>query len=77
MWEVIGFELQENDAGEVVSVTLFAIKPYKEGQGVGKRARRVWYRASEISYMPVVGDQVMIETETRGKYEIVTDVIKL
>lgn len=75
MWEVIGYELQENDAGEVVSVTMFAIKAYKEGQGTGKRARRVWYRANEISYLPVVGDRVMIETETRGKYEIVTDVI--
>ena len=74
MWEVIGFELQENDAGEVISVTMFAIKAYKEGQGTGKRARRVWYRANEISYMPTVGDLVMIETETRGKYEIVTDV---
>lgn len=75
MWEVIGYELQENDAGEVVSVTMFAIKAYKEGQGTGKRARRVWYRANEIPYMPMVGDLVMIETETRGKYEIVTDVI--
>ena len=77
MWEVIGFELQENDAGKVTSVTLFAVKAYKEGQGVGKRARRVWYRTSEIDYMPVVGDSVMIETETRGKYEIVTDVFKV
>ena len=77
MWEVIGFELQQNDAGEVTSVTLFAIKPYKEGQGVGQRARRVWYRANEINYIPQVGEKVMIETETRGKYEIVTDVIKL
>lgn len=75
MWEVIGFELQENDAGEVVSVTMFAIKEYKPGQGTGKRARRVWYRANEIPYIPVVGERVMIETETRGKYEIVTDVI--
>lgn len=75
MWEVIGYELQENDAGEVISVTMFAIKPYKEGQGTGKRARRVWYRANEIPYVPQVGDRVMIETETRGKYEIVTDII--
>ena len=75
MWEVIGYELQENDAGEVISVTTFAVKAYKEGQGTGKRARRVWYRANEISYLPMVGDRVMIETETRGKYEIVTDVI--
>lgn len=75
MWEVIGFELQENDAGEVMSVTMFAIKPYKEGQGQGKRARRVWYRYNAIPYMPQLGERVMIETETRGKYEIVTDII--
>lgn len=76
MWEVIGFEFQENDAGEVVSVTLYAVKPYKQGQGVGQKARRVWYRAAEIGYKPQLGDRIMIETETRGKFEIVTDIIQ-
>lgn len=76
MWEVVGYEFQENDAGEVVSITLYAVKPYKQGQGVGQKARRVWYRAAEIDYKPALGDPIMIETETRGKYEIVTDIIK-
>lgn len=76
MWEVVGYEYQANDAGEVTSYTLFAVKDYKPGQGTGKKARRVWYRAAEIGYTPVLGDQIMIETETRGKYEIVTDIIK-
>lgn len=76
MWEVVGYECQVNDEGDVISVTLYAVKPYKPDQGTGKKARRVWYRAAEIGYMPVLGDQIMIETETRGKYEIVTDIIK-
>lgn len=75
MWEVIGYEVQESDSGEIVSITMFATKSYKEGQGNGKRARRVWYRYAEIPYMPEIGELVMIETETRGKYEIVTDII--
>ena len=76
MWEVIGYETQENDAGEVVSITLYAVKPYKADQGEGKKARRVWYRAAEIGYRPMLGDSIMIETEIRGKYEIVTDIIQ-
>lgn len=76
MWEVIGYEFQENDAGEVISITLYAVKPYKQGQGEGQKARRVWYRAAEIGYKPQLGDRIMIETETRGKYEIVTDIIQ-
>lgn len=74
MWEVIGFESQRNDAGEVVAYTVYATKPFKGDPGAGSKARRIWYRTSEISYQPVLGDRIYIDTETRGKYEIVTDI---
>ena len=74
MWEIIGFEQQENDAGEVTAFTVHAVKAYKEGQGYGKRAKRIWYRVSEHDYRPVVGDKVFVETEVRGKWEVVTDI---
>ena len=74
MWEIIGFETQENDAGEVTAYTVHAVKAYREGQGQGKRGKRIWYRASEQGYRPVVGEKVVIEVEVRGKYEVVTDI---
>lgn len=77
MWEVIGYEVQRNAENIATGITMFAIKPYKEGAGEGSKARRVWYRPQEISYKPVLGDKVCIDTETRGKYEIVTDIYKV
>lgn len=74
MWEVIGFETQLNDAGEITAYTIHAVKAYPEGKGHGKRGKRVWYRTSEIGYVPDVGDTVLIETEVRGKYEVVVDI---
>ena len=74
MWEVIGFETQVNDEGKVMSYTLYAVKDFSEGKGSGKRCRRVWYRSSEISYVPLLGDRVLIESELRGKYEAVIDI---
>lgn len=74
MWEIIGYEQQENEAGEVTAFTVHAVKDYKEGKGFGKRAKRIWYRASEQGYRPQVGDRVFIETEVRGKWEVVTDI---
>ena len=74
MWEVIGFESQRDDEGNVTAYTMYATKSFKGEKGAGKKARRVWYRTEEIDYKPVVGDVVVIETETRGKYEVVTDI---
>lgn len=77
MWEVIGYEIQKNVEGIATGITLFATKPYRGDQGVGAKARRVWYRPNEIPYNPCLGDMVCIDTETRGKYEIVTDIYKV
>lgn len=74
MWEVVGFEEQFNNEGQLTGITLFCTKPYRQGQGTGCKARRVWYRPSEILYRPELGDKVCIDTETRGKYEIVMDI---
>lgn len=74
MWEVIGYERIEKTDGST-SYDLYVTKDFKPGDRVsGKKARRVWYRADEVSYVPCVGDVVVIETETRGRYEIVTDI---
>ena len=74
MWEVIGFEAQENDEGQITAYTVYLAKPFKEGQGHGKRCKRYWYRTNEQSYVPDVGDTVMVETEVRGKYEVLLDI---
>lgn len=74
MWEVIGFEEQLNDAGEVTAYSVHAVKAFPDGKGHGKRCRRVWYRTSEVGYKPFVGDNVIIETEVRGKFEAVIDI---
>lgn len=74
MWEVIGFEETLNDEGVCTAITLYAVKPFRQGQGEGKRAKRIWYRTSEQTYRPIVGDHVVIETEVRGKYEVVSDI---
>lgn len=74
MWEVVGFEKNVKAVGSV-SFDLYVTKDFKPGENVsGKKARRFWYRVNEVNYEPVVGDLVVIETETRGKYEIVTDI---
>lgn len=74
MWKVIGYEEQTNDEGDVTAITMYAVKDMREKQGVGKKARRVWYRTNEIDYRPAIDEVVFIETETRGKYEVVTDI---
>lgn len=74
MWKVIGYEEQTNDEGQVTAITMYAVKDMRDNQGVGQKARRVWYRTNEIGYRPKIGEVVFVETETRGKYEIVTDI---
>lgn len=73
MWEVIGFETQEDDAGQVTAYTVHLTKEYRAG-GTGKRSKRIWYRKSEHTYEPVVGQTVMVETEVRGKFEALVDI---
>ena len=74
MWEIIGYEEQKNEEGQLTGITIYSVKPYRKDQGVGSRSRRDWYRPSEIEYRPKVGDKVFIETEVRGKYTIVMDI---
>lgn len=74
MWEVIGYETQENDAGEITAYTVHLTKPYIEGKGAGKRGKRIWYRTTEHAYKPAVGDTVLVETEVRGKFEALVDI---
>lgn len=74
MWEVVGYEKATKNDGSI-SYTVYATKPFKAADGCeGKKARRVWYRAQDISYVPVVGDVVIIETEMHGKFESVVDI---
>lgn len=76
MWEVIGFQYSYDEESKPKGVTLFLTKPFKKGDGEGLRAKRIWYRPSEVTYQPVIGDKVCIDVEVRGKYEIVTDIYK-
>ena len=77
MWEVIGFEKEVKGDGSV-SYTVYVTKDFNQADHrQGKKARRAWYRAAEVGYVPVIGDLVIIETETRGKYEIVIDIYKV
>lgn len=80
MWEVVGYDKsfikQENGGYEAYNLHL--IRPYAPGVNCeGKRCRTVWYRAHEISYVPVLGETVFVETEQRGKYTVVVDIIKM
>lgn len=84
MWEVIGFEISDitpKDGGAAYrACELWLAKDYKPGEKTacqGKRCKRVWYRMSEITYQPVLGETVLVETEVRGKYEFVADIQKL
>ena len=78
MWEVIGYEksfVQREGQNGYEAFNLHVKKPVSPGPNAeGCRCRTFWYRAHEISYVPNVGDTVIIETELRGKYEIIRDI---
>lgn len=77
MWEVIGFEKDVKPDGSV-AYTLYATKDFNQAENrQGKKCRSEWYRAANIGYIPVIGDLVMIETEARGKYQVITDIYRM
>lgn len=76
MWEVIGYVISKDDDGANKGVSIHVVKPYKKGDGEGKRCRTYWYRWTDSCYVPIVGDKVHIDVEVRGKYEVVTDIYK-
>lgn len=77
MWEVIGYDLQCNDIGEVTAVTLYCSKPLTGIHAAGVKVCREWYRAANVDYRPNLGDQIVICKEDFGKYSVITEIIKM
>ena len=81
MWEVIGFEksfVQRDGQPGYVAINLHVKKPVTPGPNAeGCRCKTYWYREHEINYTPCVGDTVIVETEVRGKYEVIRDISKI
>lgn len=77
MWEVIGYEIQVNEAGVQTGITLYCSKPLPDGSGVGSKACREWYRASSVSYRPALGDHIVICKEDFGRFSVITEIIKM
>lgn len=78
MWEVIGYETNVDENGTPYAYTVYAVKNMKSSDTVaGQKCRRIWYRSVEIQYVPMIGDSVIIDTETRGKFEVVTDIVRV
>lgn len=77
MWEVVGFEKSENDAGEITSYNVHLQKPFKGERGEGTHCHSQWYRTSEHVYVPQIGDKVILEFEARGKYVALVDIYRV
>ena len=81
MWEVIGYErsiVQKDGQPAYTAVNLHVKKPVQPGADAdGCRCKTYWYREHEVAYAPGVGDTVIIETELRGKFEVVRDIQKI
>lgn len=80
MWEVIGFTkslVQREGQQDYTAYDLYVKKPMKQDDSQGCKCRRFWFRAHEINYTPGVGDIVIIETEVRGKFEVLVDIQKV
>ena len=77
MWEVVGFEFQKNDTGDVTGITLYCSKPLNSENGTGCKVTREWYRPGNVSYRPAIGDQVVICKEDYGKFSVITEIIKM
>ena len=74
MWEIIGYEEQVRDDGSA-SYTIYSAKDMKTDNGCyGRKVRRDWYKVDQVHYVPKIGDLVIIETELRGKYQVVVDI---
>ena len=77
MWEVIGYDIQTNEAGEQTGITLYCSKDLPDGQGAGKRTCREWYRPGNVAYRPVLGDRIVICKEDFGKFSVITEIIAM
>lgn len=80
MWEVIGYEKNfvDNGSGGYEAYNLYLKKPLNPDQNCeGCKCKTVWYRAHEIPYVPALGDQVFVETEQRGKFNVTVDIIRV
>lgn len=77
MWEVIGYDIQTNEAGERTGITLYCSKDLPAGSGAGKKVCREWYRPANVSYSPALGDQIVICKEDFGKFSVITEIIKM
>lgn len=77
MWEVVGYEIAKNEAGEMTGITLYCRKPLVSVSGEGHKVCREWYRPSNVSYRPSVGDQIVICKEDFGKFSVITEIIKM
>lgn len=77
MWEVIGYDIQTNETGEMTGVTLYCSKDLPAGSGAGKKVCREWYRPGNVAYRPALGDQIVICKEDFGKFSVITEIIKM
>lgn len=77
MWEIIGFDIQTNEAGESTGITLYCTKPFNDANGVGLKCCREWYRPANVAYRPELGDKVVICKEDFGKFSVITEIIKM
>lgn len=77
MWEIVGFEIARNEAGEMTGITLYCDKPLTGENGEGYKTCREWYRPGNVAYRPQLGDKVVICKEDFGKFSVITDIIKM
>lgn len=80
MWEIIGYTrqlVQKENQQPYNAFEIYVSKPMNTPDSEGRKARRFWYRSTDVNYVPVVGDIVLIDVEVRGKYEIICDIQKV
>lgn len=77
MWEIVGFEIAKNEAGEMTGIALYCSKPLNSETGEGSKTCREWYRPGNVAYRPQLGDHVVICKEDFGKFSVITEIIKM
>ena len=78
MWEIVGYEKNVNEAGNVTGCTLYCQQHFKDAdKGHGVRTCKEYYRPANIDYQPAIGDQVIFVKEQFGQYLVVTDIIRM
>lgn len=76
MWEIIGFDTQVNEAGGVTAYTIYCTKENTGDNRCGLKCKREWYRTENVSYVPQIGDKVIIEKEDYGKFSVITEIYR-